>query len=66
MGYVMAIATTPSALKTLTDYFNVGDGKRATKDWAAEVRALSVDEKNDLCTQIVAQTGGTFTPAVAK
>ena len=37
-----------SPLKVLTDYFNVGEGKRPMKEWAAEVKALSTEEKAEL------------------
>lgn len=46
-----------TALKLLTDYFNVGDGKRPLKDWAAEIKALSPEEKHDLAKGITAITG---------
>jgi len=52
-------------LKTLTDYFNVGDGKRPTRDWATEIKALSPDEKRELAEGVCAITGDTLvtTPA---
>jgi len=48
-----------SPLKLLTDYFNVGDGKRPLADWAKEVRALSDAEKLELATGVAAITGDT-------
>jgi hypothetical protein len=44
-------------LKTLTDFFNVGDGKRPLADWAKEVRALSDAEKRELAEGVSAITG---------
>lgn len=46
-----------TVLKTLTDYFNTGDGKRPLADWAKEVRALSDTEKRDLAEGVSAITG---------
>lgn len=48
-------------LRALTEFFNVGDGKRVTREWAAEVKALTPDEKTSLCTDIVDVTGWTVT-----
>jgi hypothetical protein len=39
---------TITALKALIDYFNEGAGKRPMKDWAAEVKALTPAEKQEL------------------
>jgi len=39
---------TISALKALTDYFNTGEGKRPMKEWSAEIKALSPEEKQEL------------------
>lgn len=47
-------------LKTLTDYFNTGDGKRDLKTWGAEVRALSDAEKLELAEGVCAITGDTL------
>jgi hypothetical protein len=41
-----------SQLKALTEFFNVGDGKVVTREWAAEVKALTPGDKADLCTMI--------------
>lgn len=49
-----------TVLKVLTDYFNVGDGKRATRDWAAEIKALSTEEKRELAEGVCAITGDTL------
>lgn len=46
-----------TVLKTLTDYFNAGDGKRALSDWAKEIRALSDEEKRELAEGVAAVTG---------
>lgn len=43
--------------KCLTGYFNTGDGKRESKDWLAELRALSADEKRALAEGVCAITG---------
>lgn len=48
---------TKTPLKILTDFFNVGDGKRPLKDWAAEVKALSQAEKDELIAGVTAATG---------
>lgn len=37
--------------------------KRPTRDFAAEIRALSVDEKNELAAGVSTITGEPFTPA---
>lgn len=49
-----------SILKTLTDYFNVGDGKRPLKEWSEEIKALSPDEKKELAEGVCLITGDTF------
>jgi len=49
-----------SVLKHLTDYFNVGDGKRPLTEWAKEVKALSPAEKLELAQGVCAITGDTI------
>lgn len=49
-----------TVLKTLTDYFNEGEGKRSLKDWSNEVKALSPDEKRWLAEGVCAITGDTL------
>lgn len=49
-----------TVLKTLTDYFNEGDGKRPLVDWAEEVRALKTDEKRELAEGVCAITDDTL------
>ena len=39
---------TVTVLKALTSYFNDGEGKRSMTQWAAEIKALSADEKLEL------------------
>lgn len=53
-----------SPVKILTEYFNTGDGKRATSEWANELRALSTEEKRALAEGVCAITGDTVTAAV--
>lgn len=48
---------TKTILKTLSDYFNSGEGKRSIKEFAAEVKALSDDEKRELAQGVCAITG---------
>lgn len=48
-----------TGLKILTDYFNVGEGKRPTREWADEIRALSAAERTDLVSGVTAITGDT-------
>lgn len=52
-----------TALKILTNYFNVGDGKRPLKDWSEEIKALSDPEKKDLTVGVCAITGDTLKDA---
>lgn len=52
-----------TVLRVLTDYFNVGDGKRPTREWAAEIKALSPDEKRQLAEGVCALTGDTLVVA---
>lgn len=44
----------------LASYFNTGDGKRSLADFAAELKALSDDEKLSLAEGVVAITGDTI------
>jgi len=46
-----------TVIKALTNFFNVGDGKRPSKNWLAELKAMSVDEKRELAEMVVAETG---------
>lgn len=48
------------------DNFHPGGvpAKRPTRDFAVEIRALSVDEKNELAQGVSDITGEPFTPAV--
>ena len=49
-----------TVLKILTDYFNEGAGKRSVRDWGAEIKALSADEKRELAEGVCAITGDTI------
>jgi hypothetical protein len=51
-------AITP--LKALAGYFNEGDGKRPLRDFTAEIKALSTEEKQELAEGVVAITGDTL------
>ncbi len=49
-----------TVLKALAGYFNVGEGKKSLKDFAAEVKQLSDAEKLELAQGVVAITGDTL------
>lgn len=49
-----------TVLKVLTDYFNTGEGKRPTREWAQEIKALSTEEKRALAEGVCAITGDTL------
>lgn len=51
---------TVTPIKALTNYFNVGDGKKQAKDWLAEVKELSPAEKLELAQGVCAITGDTL------
>lgn len=53
----MAAKTT---VKILSEYFNEGEGKRPTSAWAAELKALTPDEKRALAEGVCAITGDTI------
>lgn len=46
-----------TVLQILTGYFNEGEGKRPTREWAAEVKALNPTEKRELADGVCAVTG---------
>lgn len=46
-----------SVTKVLTQYFNSGDGKRATSEWMKELKALTTEEKRELAEGVCAVTG---------
>lgn len=46
-----------SGLKALTEFFNVGDGKRPAGDWRKEVMALNTEERKALALDIADVTG---------
>lgn len=50
-----------SVLKTLTDYFNVDEGKRSMKEWADELRAFTPEEKRALAEAVSRVTGEPLT-----
>jgi hypothetical protein len=47
--------------KALTGYFNVDAGKRPSRDWLGELKALTIAEKQELAAMVVAETGDTLT-----
>lgn len=49
-----------SATVILTNYFNVGEGKRSNVLWLQELRALSDEEKLALARGVCAITGETL------
>jgi hypothetical protein len=51
---------TISITKCLTEFFNTGDGKRASKEWLAELKELSTEEKQELAQGVCAITGNTL------
>ncbi len=50
-------------IKLLADYFNVGDAKRPTRDFATEIKALTPADKLELVTGVMAVTGETVSDA---
>lgn len=50
-----------SVTKCLTEFFNSGDGKRDSKTWLGELKALSGDEKRELAELVCDATGDTLT-----
>lgn len=49
-----------SVTKALTQYFNEGDGKRPAKDWLAELKQFSPEEKRALALEVCAVNGWTL------
>lgn len=49
-----------TAVKALNNYFNQGEGKVPLSQFAAEVRALSPDEKRELATLAAQAMGDTL------
>ncbi len=47
-------------LAALSQYFNTGENKKSLKDFAAEVKQLSDDEKKELGSQAAAALGKTL------
>lgn len=47
--------------KCLTQYFNVGDGKRSAKEWLEELKAFTAEEKHALAVEVCAVTGDELT-----
>ena len=43
--------------KALTNFFNVGEGKRPAREWLNELKALSPEEKKELAIMVCAETG---------
>jgi hypothetical protein len=49
-----------TVLKALTNFFNTGEGKRPAKVWMEEIKALTLAQKVELATLVVAETGDTL------
>jgi len=49
-----------TALRALTNYFNVDGGKRPNTEWLKEIKALSPEEKKDLALGVCEVTGDTL------
>lgn len=49
-----------TAVAILAGYFNQGDGKRPLRDFQAEVKELSPEEKRDLALGVCEITGDTL------
>lgn len=49
-----------TVIKTLSDFFNEGEGKRPLTDFAKEIRELSPEEKLELAQGVCAITGDTI------
>jgi hypothetical protein len=46
--------------QVLSNYFNVGDGKRSASEFLKELKALSTEEKLELAEGVCAVTGDTI------
>jgi hypothetical protein len=49
-----------TAVKILSEYFNEGEAKKPLREFAAEIKALSDDEKRELSLGVCAITGDTL------
>lgn len=49
-----------SAVKILTDYFNVYPAKRTVAEWGKELKAFTPEEKRQLALEVCAVTGDTL------
>lgn len=49
-----------TVLKALVGYFNTGEGKRPLKDFTAEIKQLTEEEKLELAQGVCAITGDTL------
>lgn len=56
-GIAMAVK---SVTMVLTHYFNEGEGKRDSKAWLQELKALTPEEKLELAEGVCAITGDTI------
>jgi hypothetical protein len=52
---------TMGSTKALNAYFNQGEGKRPMKEFAAELKELSKEEKEELARLAAKELGATFT-----
>ncbi len=53
-----------TVIKALTGFFNVGDGKRDSKTWLGELKALDAKTKRELAELVVIETGDALPPLV--
>lgn len=51
---------TITVTKALSNYFNVGEGKRPAQEFLKELRDLTVDEKRELAAGVCEITGDTL------
>lgn len=49
-----------TVLKSITEFFNVGDGKVAAGEWRKEVMSLNAGERQALAAEIADVTGWTI------
>lgn len=53
-----------TAIKALTNYFNVDAGKRPSREWLQEVKALTPEEKRELAELVCVATGDELVASV--
>jgi phenylpyruvate tautomerase PptA (4-oxalocrotonate tautomerase family) len=52
--------TNITVTKALTNFFNVGEGKRPAAQWLKELKALTPEEKAGLAAEVCEVTGDTL------